>query len=63
MSYVTGVGLTTFGRHESKNTLSLMTDAASAALADAGLVRQQVDGLICGYSTTMPHIMLSTLFA
>jgi acetyl-CoA acetyltransferase len=63
MSYVTGVGLTAFGRHETKNTLALMTDAATAALADAGLVRQQVDGLICGYSTTMPHIMLSTLFA
>ena len=63
MSFVTGVGLTAFGRHEGKHTLALMTDAATAALADAGLERREVDGLICGYSTTMPHIMLSTLFA
>ena len=63
MAFVTGVGLTAFGRHEGKNTLALMTDAATAALADAGLERRAVDGLICGYSTTMPHIMLSTLFA
>jgi acetyl-CoA acetyltransferase len=63
MSFVTGVGLTAFGRHEGKTTLDLMTAAAAAAMADAGLERRDVDGLVCGYSTTMPHIMLSTLFA
>lgn len=61
--WITGVGMTSFGRHEGKNTLDLMTQAAGAALADAGLERRDIDGLICGYSTTMPHIMLSTLFA
>ena len=44
-------------------TLDLMSDAASAALADAGLRRDEVDGLITGYSTTLPHLMLSTVFA
>lgn len=63
MAYVTGVGLTAYGRHEGSSTLSLMTEAATAALADAGLERREVDGLVCGYSTTMPHLMLSTLFA
>jgi acetyl-CoA acetyltransferase len=63
MSWLTGVGLTSFGRHEGHTTLDLMTDAANLALADSGLERRDVDGLICGYSTTMPHIMLSTLFA
>ena len=63
MSFVTGAGLTAFGRHEGKTTLDLMTAAAAAAMADAGLERRDVDGLVCGYSTTMPHIMLSTLFA
>ena len=63
MAYATGVGLTAFGRHEGSNTLSLMTEAATMALADAGLERREVDGLVCGYSTTMPHLMLSTLFA
>ena len=40
-----------------------MSEAAAAALADAGLERGDIDGLICGYSTTMPHIMLATVFA
>ena len=40
-----------------------MSEAAGLALNDAGLERPDIDGLICGYSTTMPHLMLSTLFA
>lgn len=63
MSWVAGVGLTPYGNHPGRSTLDLMSEAASAALDDAGLERNDVDGLICGYSTTMPHLMLSTLFA
>ena len=63
MSYLLGSGLTRFGRHEGRSTLDLMSEAAAAALADAGLERGDVDGLICGYATTMPHIMLATVFA
>ena len=63
MSHVSGVGLTRYGRHEGQGTLDLMSEAATLALADAALDRKDVDGLICGYSTTMPHIMLATVFA
>lgn len=63
MSWITGVGLTPFGRLEGSTTLGLMTQASAEALADAGLARHDIDGLVCGYSTTLPHIMLSTLFA
>jgi acetyl-CoA acetyltransferase len=63
VSWITGVGLTRFGRHEGKSTLHLMSEAATLALADAGLGREDVDGLLCGYSTTHPHLMLATLFA
>lgn len=63
MSFILGAGLTAFGRREGKATLDLMSDAAQAALDDAGLARADVDGLLCGYSTTLPHLMLSTLFA
>ncbi len=63
MSYITGVGLTRYGKHPGKNTLDLMSEAAAAALADAQLERREIDGLVCGYSTTMPHLMLSTVFA
>lgn len=62
-AWLTGSGLTRFGRHEGRQTLDLMSDAAALALADAGLVRDEVDGLLCGYSTTLPHLMLATLFA
>jgi len=63
MSFITGVGLTAFGRHEGSSTLDLMSQAAELALADAGLKRADIDGFLCGYSTTMPHIMLATVFA
>lgn len=63
MSWITSVGLTPFGRHEGHDTVDLMSTAAAAALDDAGLARGEIDGLITGYSTTMPHLMLSTLFA
>ena len=62
MSYITGVGLTPFGKHPGRSTLDLMSEAATAALADAQLERRDVDGLLCGYSTTFPHLMLSTVF-
>lgn len=48
---------------EGRGTLGLMSLAATAALEDAGLVRGDIDGLITGYSTTLPHLMLSTVFA
>lgn len=40
-----------------------MADAASRALDDAGLERSAIDGLLCGYATTLPHLMLADLFA
>src|ERR1700744_6415904 len=63
MSYITGVGLTAFGRHEGSSTLDLMSQAAELAIADAGLKRGEIDGILCGYSTVSPHIMLATVFA
>jgi len=63
MSYITGGGLLPYGKHPGRDTLGLMSDAATLALADAGLDRADIDGLVCGYSTTFPHLMLSTAFA
>jgi acetyl-CoA acetyltransferase len=63
MSFITGVGLTSFGRHEGSSTLDLMSRAAELAIADAGLTRSEIDGVLCGYSTVQPHIMLATVFA
>jgi acetyl-CoA acetyltransferase len=63
MSWLVGSGLTRYGRHDGSSTLDLMTEATDLALADAGLARADVDALVCGYSTTMPHLMLATVFA
>src|SRR3978361_1280291 len=63
MSFITGVGLTAFGRHEGASPLDLMSRAAELAIADAGLKRAEIDGVLCGYSTVSPHIMLATVFA
>jgi acetyl-CoA C-acetyltransferase len=62
-AWIAGVGDTPFGRLEGMETLDLMADAAAAALADAGAKRGEVDGLLTGYSTALPHLMLATLFA
>src|SRR5262249_47622817 len=63
MSYITGVGLTSYGKHEGSTSLSLMSQAAALAIADAGLKRTEIEGVLCGYSTVSPHIMLATVFA
>src|SRR4051812_26877979 len=62
VSWIAGGGMTAYGKLPGRNTLDLMSEAASAALQDAQLERRDVDGLICGYSTTFPHLMLSTSF-
>ncbi len=62
MSWITGVGLTPFGRLEGMSSLDLMLDAATLAVADAGLDRARIDGLVCGYTMTEPHVMLSAQF-
>jgi acetyl-CoA acetyltransferase len=63
MSYITGTGLTPYGKHEGRSSLDLMSMAAQLALDDAGLKRADIDGILCGYSTVSPHIMLATVFA
>src|ERR1700694_3491548 len=63
MSFITGVGLTPYGKHEGSSSLDLMSKAAELAIADAGLKRAEIDGILCGYSTVSPHIMLATVFA
>ena len=62
-AFIRGVGATAFGRLTGSTTLGLMSSAADLALSDARLGRGDIDGLIVGYSTTMPHLMLADVFA
>jgi acetyl-CoA acetyltransferase len=61
MAYLTGVGLTVFGKHPGKGPVDLMEEAALAAFADAGLPRDAIDGVISGYAMTYPHLMMGTV--
>src|SRR3954464_7986979 len=63
MGWIVGVGDTRYGRLPGRTTLDLMEEAADGALAEAGLERGAVDGLLGGYSTVFPHLMLATVFA
>jgi len=54
---------TRFGRHEGSTALDLMAQAANRALAQSGIQRAQIDGVLCGYATTFPHLMLATLLS
>jgi acetyl-CoA C-acetyltransferase len=62
-AYIAGAGNTPFGRLEGRGPLDLMAQAAEGALKDAGLERSKIDGVLCGYATTLPHLMLATLFS
>ncbi|MEO9101063.1 MAG: thiolase family protein [Burkholderiaceae bacterium] len=59
---MTGAAGTAFGRHANCNALDLMAQAANRALTAADLSHNAIDGVLCGYATTAPHLMLSTLF-
>jgi len=62
-AWIAGVGNTRFGSLDGWNTLDIMAEAATNALEDGSFARGEIDGLLTGYSTSMPHLMLATLFA
>lgn len=58
---IAGVGLTPQGKLEGSTNLSLQTDAFALALADAGLAKSDVDGLLSEPGTTDMHWALDYL--
>lgn len=58
---ITGVADTAVGRVEGSTSLGLQAEAAVAAVADAGLSLGDIDGVLCAYSFTEPHLMLSSV--
>lgn len=63
MAYVTGIACTPFGRHEGVTALNLISVAARDALRDAQMETTRIDGLLTGYATTFPHLMLANVVA
>jgi len=60
---ITGVHNTRAGKLEGSSCMSLHAEATLGALADAGLTPGDIDGLLCAYSFTEPHLMLGSIFA
>ena len=49
---IAGVGTTAFGKTPGRTTYDLNVEAIRAAVADAGLRREDVDGVVCKYPTS-----------
>jgi acetyl-CoA acetyltransferase len=59
---IVGIGKTEFSRNSGRSALALATEAAKAALADAGLGVQDVDAIVrCDVDTTTPNSLAAAL--
>lgn len=59
---ISGAASTGMGVMPERGCLTLHTDAALAAVADAGLSLSDVDGVLCAFSFVQPHLMLASQF-
>ena len=60
---ITGIGDTPVGRLPGSSAASLNADAALAAMQDAGLKPSEIDGFLCAYSITHPHLMMASVLS
>lgn len=60
---ISGVGATRVGELHNSSCMGLHLEAAIAAIEDAGLRRSDIDGVLCAYSFTQPHLMLASWFS
>lgn len=63
MAWISGVGLTPYGKQPGPGVVDWQSRAARSAIDDAGLDSTMVDGVLAGYATTIGHIMPSDLLA
>lgn len=59
---ISGIGETDVGELPGSTAISIHAEAAREAIADAGLRANNIDGVLCAYSMTQPHLMLSSVF-
>lgn len=54
---IAGVGHTSYGKHEGRDRVSLIVEACRNALADAGIAKSQVDGVLVKMANAEPSIL------
>ena len=61
-AFVSGVGQSDVGKLPDSTCMGLHLQVAADAIDDAGLAWDAIDGVLCAYSFTEPHMMLSSVF-
>lgn len=61
-AFITGAYDTQIGELPESSCMGLHTQAAFGAIRDAGLEPGDIDGVLCAYSFTEPHLMLGSVF-
>jgi len=61
-AFITGAFDTAVGEVPGSSCMGLHAQAAIGAVADAGLALSDIDGVLCAYSFTEPHLMLGSVF-
>jgi acetyl-CoA acetyltransferase len=61
-AFITGAFDTAVGELPGSSCMGLHAQAALGAVADAGLQLSDIDGVLCAYSFTEPHLMLASVF-
>lgn len=61
-AFITGAYDTAVGELPGSSCMALHAEAALGAVADAGLELSDIDGVLCAYSFTEPHLMLASVF-
>lgn len=61
-AFITGAYDTAVGELPGSSCMGLHAEAAMGAVADAGLGLSDIDGVLCAYSFTEPHLMLASVF-
>jgi acetyl-CoA acetyltransferase len=61
-AFITGAFDTAVGELPGSSCMGLHAQAALGAVADAGLPLADIDGVLCAYSFTEPHLMLASVF-
>jgi acetyl-CoA acetyltransferase len=62
LAHITGVGDTAAGELPGSSCMGLHVEATLGAVTDAGLSVADIDGVLCAYSFTEPHLMLGSVF-